>query len=76
MNTLPELSTGGAVASSSVAADVTAAGARVDLAAGTGAAAPPTRASSASSPRSPLRCLQVRRSGGADWLRHAGHEHE
>ena len=41
-----------------------------------GGAGAPTRASSASSPRSFLRCLQVRRSMAIDWLRHAGQEQE
>jgi hypothetical protein len=40
------------------------------------AASPPTRSDSAASPRSFFRCLQLRRSGEADWLRHAGQLHE
>ena len=38
--------------------------------------APPSRASSAASPRSLRRCLQVRRSIAVDWFRHAGQVHE
>ena len=38
--------------------------------------APPMRASSAASPRSLRRCLQVRRSMPTDWLRHAGQVQE